>query len=98
MLPEHATKVVLACCVLHNFLRCYRCPTYCPSGFADTTDTGGNVILGNWRIDAGNDLGNIQPTVNRNPAANATMVRDTFINYLNNEGALAWQVNHVNRT
>ena len=99
MSPDHATSIILACCVLHNFLREQRCNDYCPPGFADGMDMNGQVVQGAWRnerIDA--VMRPINPTAHRNPPATATQVRETFMAYFNDEGSLPWQVAYVNRT
>lgn len=98
MSPDNATSVILACCVLHNLLREQRCNTYCPPGYADAMDINGQVVEGAWRNDDGTVLRGINPTAHRNPPANATQVRETFMSYFNEEGALPWQAAHVNRT
>lgn len=95
--PSNASSIVLACCVLHNFLRSKRCNQYCPTGFADTVDMNGQIIEGAWRQDDANHMRDVRPTANRNAPATAASVRETFINYLSNEGALVWQIEHVNR-
>ena len=97
MLPQHAISVILARCVLHNFLRQNHCQRYCPAGYADTMDADGTVADGGWRNDNLDNLGGINPTVCRNPTTNATAVRDKFIDYFSGERSLAWQVAHVNR-
>lgn len=96
MLPDNASSVVLACCVLHNLCRSERCATYCPPGFGDIVDVNGAVIDGAWRLE-GLPLEDVEATVNRNPAATAISVRDIYINYFNQEGVLHWQDQHINR-
>lgn len=48
--PPKAESIVLACCVLHNFLR-KRCATiYSPPGTFDKDDESRHVIPGLWRL------------------------------------------------
>ena len=44
-----ATKVVLACCALHNMLLCKSSRSYCPPGSMDYENENGDVITGLWR-------------------------------------------------
>lgn len=94
MSSSHARSVVLACCVLHNFLREQHCETYCPPGYADVMDTNGEIVEGTWRTDP-QQLVNINHTAQRNSPALAIQARETFMDYFNNEGALPWQSQHV---
>ena len=48
LIPDEATKVVLAAVVLHNMLRTGHANTYTPPGFADEID-GEKVVEGSWR-------------------------------------------------
>ena len=101
MSPANARSVILACCVLHNFLREKRCVDYCPPGFADGMDVNGRVVGGAWRErNVMEDLRRrrIGGTQHRNPTALATEVRDTLVSYFNNDGALPWQLDHIYRT
>lgn len=97
MSPGHATSVVLACCILHNYLRNQRCNNYCPPGYGDTVDTDGNIVPGIWREEGEGGFGSINATAQRNPSRNANQVRETFTTYLNQEGALNWQTGQVTR-
>ena len=45
--PTNATKITLACCVLHNILRNHSNNSYSPSGFADVVEEIGNIRWGN---------------------------------------------------
>lgn len=97
MTPKHAESVILACCVLHNYMRKKSVATYTPPGFCDTVDTSGAIVDGSWR---GETLPNA-PTANtnqRNSTIAAIDVRNKFINYFSKEGATEWQLQHINRT
>ena len=97
MTPQHATSVVLACCVLHNFLRTERCNNYCPPGYGDTVNNDGNVVPGIWREDRQEVFQGIDPTAHRNATQSANEVRETYTSYFSQEGSLPWQAAHVNR-
>ena len=45
--PKNATKITLACCVLHNILRTHSKNSYSPSGFADEVEENGSIRRGN---------------------------------------------------
>ena len=47
--PNNATKIRLACCVLHNILRSHSKNSYSPSGFADKVEENGNIRWREWR-------------------------------------------------
>ena len=46
---DKATKVVLACCALHNMLISKFSRFYCPPGSIDYENENGDVITGSWR-------------------------------------------------
>jgi len=96
--PETATKVVLACCALQNFLishTTYSRHVYMPSGLVDTENINNELIVnGKWREEAmptsswmnvGRQLGN------NNPLYCAKAVRISFRDYFNGPGAVPWQ-------
>ena len=96
MAPENAERVILACCVLHHYLRMENTVAYTPPGFADSADPDENIVEGSWRqVDA--VLDNIQQTSQRNPTTSAIEVREQFIHYLSNAGHLGWQDQHIYR-
>ena len=47
--PNHATKLTLACFVLHKILRTHSKNSYSPSGFTDEVEENRNVRRGEWR-------------------------------------------------
>lgn len=98
MTVEHANMVVLACCILHNYLRKTCAPVYAPPGYGDWVDPQGEVIAGEWRADQANLLDGIAGSVARNPSLTAVDVRERFMNFFSGPGALDWQDRHVNRT
>ena len=46
MSVKHANNVILACCVLHNFLRTKAMRSNEPTNFADIVEHNGNVVNG----------------------------------------------------
>jgi hypothetical protein len=81
--------VVLACCVLHNYLRC-ESTNYSPSSYVDQEEVGsGPIILGEWR-NGENHLIPLQRTA-RTSTAFAKQVRVEYKNYFNNEGSVPFQ-------
>ena len=46
---ERAVVYTKAAIALHNFLRTTESSVYCPPGFIDGENGGGNVVLGNRR-------------------------------------------------
>lgn len=97
MTVDHATKVVLACCVLHNFLRTKTLTTGNES-FADVVGDNGTVVDGRWRDDRTNVLPGARRSHARNPPVTALGVRGKLIDYFKNAGHLDWQDAYVRRT
>lgn len=88
---ENIEKVVMAACVLHNYLRRKRGDNYIPLDF----NTG--VIGSTTSSNANNfeDLLSLQKGHNRHAPQSARLVRDSFKTYFCNEGAVPWQENVV---
>ena len=95
MSTDHANAVILACYVLHNFMRTKSPQTYTPPGYADCLDPSGDIVDGAWRQEQ-------QPIPQRNvpirPPKSATDVRNELELYFSGPGALPWQDAHVRRT
>lgn len=93
LLPKNAEFVVLACCVLHNFLCAGK--EYMPHGFVDSEDEYGNITPGQWRDSAqSNDLLDLEPTAAKNYSKSAAEVRNLFVQHFMSEGAVPWQWAH----
>lgn len=87
--PARASKIVLACCVLHNVLLGEK--TYCPPNFADHYDERGNLIEGEWRTNRNNDLVPLQRTTGR-IADRPKEIREILKTFVNSEaGSVPWQ-------
>lgn len=86
--PHEASKVVMTCALLHNFLR--KSPNsrsiYAPPGYVDQIINGEITRPGNWRQDVGYGSGALRPlgSVARRPTLLATQVRNKFSEYFMN--------------
>lgn len=90
MSPEKVTKITLACCYLHNFLRKKNEEVYLAGGFsAENTETG-NIVCADWQSE-GASLNSISSTTIRNSLNTAKNVRNQFCEYFSNTGAVPWQ-------
>ena len=79
-------KVVLACCVLHNYLRRQCSASYLPPGnVCNENPTIPDAMHGDV------ELQSLERTRNRNPPQEAKEVRNQFTAYFTEEGAVAWQ-------
>lgn len=76
---ENIEKVVMATCVLHNFLRSKRGENYIPVNQSDTEDA--NVLKKK------DNFMSLQKGHNRHTSESCKAVRDLFKNYFYNEGA-----------
>lgn len=79
---ENVEKVVMATCVLHNFLRRRSSNTYIPSNF-DTEHLDEVAIAENFS--------NIHEELNQQESESAKEVRDLYKNYFSHEGVVPWQ-------
>ncbi|XP_035205207.1 protein ALP1-like isoform X2 [Stegodyphus dumicola] len=92
--PEHANKVVLACCCLHNYLMKNElgkaAKKYCPVNFADSLLSNATIKEGMWRTEefTWQPLGRLGAN---NSSRAASAVRDNFCEYFSAEGAVPWQ-------
>ena len=87
---ENIDIVVMACCVLHNFLRIKYSTTYTPVGSLDFEDTiQGTLSLG-LRTNYCN-LSNIKRGHYRAISNYSKQTRQQFLEYFNNEGSVPWQ-------
>ena len=94
LMPEKVEMLVLAACVLHNFLRCKVKSEYTPAALVDHEDIHeGDIIPGQWRTDAPAATGLIalaQQGGNRYTET-AGNVRDALCRYFNTIGHVEWQ-------
>lgn len=91
---ETIDSVIMACCVLHNFLR-QKCTTnYITPEYLDVEE----IKKGTVQIadrDCNNGPSGLQVGMNRNASAAAKEVRESYVKYFQNEGAIEWQNNFV---
>ncbi|CAH1991680.1 unnamed protein product [Acanthoscelides obtectus] len=90
---EKVDKVVLACCVLHNFLR-RKCSNYMNIRSVDRENSDHIIQDGDWR----EELRQLHGLQNKRTYYNdiAKNVRKAFTNYYNNEGGVSFQENMIN--
>ena len=90
VVPETVVKVVLACCVLHNFLRTESPHRYTPTGTCDIESIeNGQIRPGEWR----NEKNIFEPLEQqgRNRCSNAAIeVRENYREYFNTVGRVPW--------
>ena len=81
--PESVEKIIMACCILHNFLRRHAGNMYMPPNSVDQELNDGQILPGSWReemIQA--NMLPLQIGQNRNPSTYAKQVRDKLAQYL----------------
>ncbi|XP_076056365.1 uncharacterized protein LOC143034318 [Oratosquilla oratoria] len=79
---QNINSLVMACCILYNFLRITSSGHYTQSECFDVEDT-----------ESGTDSSNLVSLNighNRHPAQDAKQVREMYLQYFNNEGKLSW--------
>lgn len=87
--PSKVEKLLLASVVLHNMLTEEHSSEYSPSSYFDSENPlTGHIQLAEWR--AGDQLIGLQRHGNRFPN-DAKGVRETFCEYFNGVGKVAWQ-------
>ena len=50
-MPDRIVVYTQTAVALHNYLRSTECSLYCPPGYVDGEDDGGNILHGEWRRD-----------------------------------------------
>lgn len=89
---KNTEKIVLASCVLHNFLREKSPNRYTPGGSLDMERVdNGSLSQGGWRSVGNAGLLPIIQKFGSNYGNSAKNVRDTFCQYFNTVGQVAWQ-------
>lgn len=86
--PSTATDVVLACCILHNFLRDANAAV--PRGLVDEEDAGHNLVPGNFRANCDLTPGSSSSGGNTS-AKEAKVLRNYLKTYYSEVGAVDWQ-------
>lgn len=91
---ENTEKVVMACCVLHNFLCKKRQHNYTSACSLDQENfEKGTIELGDRPLP--NTLIDLEKGHNRNSQLRAKNVRQSFVEYVCNEGQVNWQNNFI---
>ena len=95
--PENIDKVILASCVLHNFLRKKCANSYAPPKLIgnENIETA-EVILGEWR-NSSSAFGELQKTNYNNSADCAKATRIEYMKYFNGPGKVSWQDKMINK-
>jgi hypothetical protein len=93
---DNFDHVVMACCVLHNFLS-RTCPrSYTPLDCLDKDDTETDTDTSGLRADPTN-LIDLQMGHNRNATGKAKLAREMFLTHFKNKGQVSWQRNCFQR-
>jgi DDE superfamily endonuclease len=91
MCPRKVQIVVLAACVLHNFLR-VKCSTSFDSLIEKEDDATGFIAPSAWRELSSNDSWNkLAPDNTHRCTDYAADVREEFCEYFSNQGSVPWQ-------
>lgn len=94
---ETIEKIVMACCVVHNFLRKKIPKVYTPQHHLDHENEESGTFTPGLRVTS-DDLTNLEISCSaRSSTEVAKITRENFMAYFNNEGAVTWQ-NKVVRT
>ncbi|GFN80584.1 protein alp1-like [Plakobranchus ocellatus] len=88
--PENIDDVVMACCVMHNFLRIKTSEQYTPQGSLDVEDPETHILETRLRPDGAN-IAALARGHTRNAPTEPKRVRDLYTNYFNNDGKVPWQ-------
>lgn len=92
--PDKTALVIMACVVLHNFLRKSRTSKnqYTPPGTFDVHDERGIIIPGTWRKDIGDMTSFISlKRIGRKPGHEAKIIQQEFTDYFTSVGRIEWQ-------
>lgn len=93
--PDTAQEIVMACCLLHNYLRKNARATYLPPDAVDNEVDEGNIIEGNWRQET--PLTPLENVVQRKPADYAKDIRCRLADYfVTKTGEVRWQYEKAN--
>lgn len=91
--PQKVSKIVLACCHLHNYLS--KSEKYIRNNDADFENMNtGEIRPGSWRTESQELIST--PRLRGNPTIEAKAVRDEFCEYFNTTGAVPWQYRCLN--
>ena len=98
---ENSKRYTLPCAALHNYQRQNNNPSYCPISFVDCKDSIGDIKEGELRktvMERNGALANLPNVRGSRYKDDAVNRRCCLMRYLNGEGRVDWQLNHVRRT
>ena len=99
---KNVENYALVCLALYDCLRLTENAKYIPTGFADSEDSDGNTVPGDWQKDVQSGKSALKETASlRGSRAkeSALDTRDALKDYLNSEeGSVPWQVGYVRKT
>lgn len=89
---DNIKSVIMASCVLHNYLMRESPNTYLTTQDIDRENFEEGTLNSGLRADM---LSNVTSNVHTNSSNQAKLVREKFEKYFNNEGAVPWQENMI---
>ena len=95
---ENSKRYTLPCAALHNYQRQNNNPSYCPISFVDCKDSIGDIKEGELRktvMERNGALANLPNVRGSRYKDDAVSVHCFLMRYLNGEGRVDWQLNHV---
>lgn len=96
--PKKVETIVLATCVLHNFLLSKSSTVYAPPGFFDTEVEDGSLVPGTWRNESSSTSSffDLRQQGSNSHSLDAADIRNEFKTYfVSSEGEVAWQYRHI---
>lgn len=91
--------IVKATVSLHNWLRKYDFENpefnYLTPEIVDSYDSNGRRIDGTWRGEEAGGLVDASFSNTRNHTRKVAAIREKFMKYFSNEGAVGWQYDHI---
>ena len=96
--PKKVETIVLATCVLHNFLLSKSSTVYAPPGFFDTEVEDGSLVPGTWRNESSlaSSFFDLRQQGSNSHSLDAVDIRNEFKTYfVSSEGEVAWQYRHI---
>ena len=100
-LVVNAERYTLAYIALHNYLRRTKNPSYYLNSFVGCKGSTGDIKEGEWRkivTERNGALANLPNVRGSRYKDDAVSVHCFLMRYLNGEGRVDWQLNHVRRT
>ncbi|XP_049880381.1 putative nuclease HARBI1 [Pectinophora gossypiella] len=86
--PQKTTTLIMACVLLHNFLRKTKSSTiYAPPQYYDKENSDGTHTSGQWRSDT-QQLTSLQPVETQ--TEDGKVIRNEFADYFSHQGLLDW--------